>query len=62
MKKKFKSRKKMTSMLFRSALNVARKPTTVAIRRSIVTTPVRQNADPLIGHIHQEARAGSVNI
>lgn len=32
----------------------------VPARRSIVTTPVRRSADPLIGHIEQEAMPGAV--
>jgi hypothetical protein len=49
----------MSSILFRKALNSIARP---VVRRNITTTPVKRSADPLIGHIEQEARAGSVNI
>lgn len=48
------------SFLFRKALS---KIATPATRRSIVTTPAkRSGADPLIGHVEQEANPGSVRI
>lgn len=48
----------MASILFKKALSrFVAAPT----RRSIVTTPVkRSGADPLIGHIEQEAQPGAV--
>lgn len=52
----------MSSLLFRNALTLARAPVRAATRRNIVTTPVRKSADPLIGHVEQEARAGMVSV
>lgn len=47
----------MASILFKNALS---RMVAVPARRSIVTTPVRRSADPLIGHIEQEAMPGAV--
>ena len=48
----------VASLLFRKAITGMAAP---AIRRNIVTTPVRRSADPLIGHVEQEAIPGAVN-
>ena len=48
----------VASLLFRKAITGVAAP---AIRRNIVTTPVRRSADPLIGHVEQEAIPGAVN-
>ncbi len=47
----------MSSILFRKALSSIARP---VVRRNIATTPVKRSADPLIGHIEQEARVGAV--
>lgn len=47
------------SFLFRKALGRVATPVS---RRSIVTTPAKRSADPLIGHVEQEANPGSVKL
>jgi hypothetical protein len=49
----------MSSLLFKRVLGRMMAPT---VRRNIMTTPVkRSGADPMIGHVDQEAQPGAVS-